>query len=242
MPIKLVAAIAFALLLQACAADAPQGSFRTVPDPFLIVPGKRVGLVTKDTDEAALRRAYGGARVQPYDVEIGEGLVCRGARVAFGHGHSMAITWRDPKTRSGALSVFVKGSKWRTKEGVRLGISLKQLERINGGPFMLTGFAWDYSGTVVGWRGGRLAHYGAPRRKASIVLRLGPGQAGYDRIEREGWGQLIGDHDLSSTDPGMQALNPRAYLLQVFLRPGRHCKSFRESQRDVQRNRFPNRG
>lgn len=55
------------------------------------------------------------------------------------------------------LRVIGERSAWRRSDGVRLGLTSLQLQSMNGKPFELTGFHWDYAGTIVDWRGGWFA-------------------------------------------------------------------------------------
>lgn len=43
-----------------------------------------------------------------------------------------------------------------TVAGLKVGTTLEQVEHLNGRPFQLYGFGWDYGGTVFDWNGGAL--------------------------------------------------------------------------------------
>lgn len=193
-------------------------------DDFLIVSGERVGRVTKGTNEKALVAIYGKDRVKPHFVELGEGMACRGTKVLFDNGESLEITWRDDKTRTGVVSINVVGRRWKTREGVHFGIRLKQLEKINGKPFTLAGFEFDYAGTVLSWNGGGLAAPMPQKSNARVIIRLMPNQADYSRVTPEEGSSVGGDRDFLSSHPIMRKLNPRAYQLRVGF--GGYCKSF----------------
>ena len=45
---------------------------------------------------------------------------------------------------------------WRRKDGVHLGMTSAELEKLNGRPFGFYGFEWDYGGTISEWHGGKL--------------------------------------------------------------------------------------
>jgi len=101
---------------------------------------------------------------------------------------------------------------WKTAEGIATGTSLLQLEKLNGHAFHLAGFAWDYSGTVTSWDGGRLA----PLRVGGVKLSLDPGPRLEPALARKLYEQVQGDGFFPSSHPAMQALNPRVSLI-VFL-------------------------
>lgn len=96
---------------------------------------------------------------------------------------------------------------------VSLGSSLGQLERINGRPFRLAGFGWDYAGVVTSWEGGALDSL-----LHGVFVYLSP------RIEdRAGsaYRRVLGDRDFESSNPDMRSLDPRVYQIFVdFAPPG----------------------
>jgi hypothetical protein len=78
---------------------------------------------------------------------------------------------------------------------------------MNGRPFKLAGFGWDYSGVVIDWSGGNL-----DSSLAGIKLYLDPGNSAY---ESPIYAQVLGDRDYSSALAPMQQLSPRVY--QIFV-------------------------
>jgi hypothetical protein len=123
----------------------------------------------------------------------------------------------DLKLRYGAEAVRIERparfilrgsrSKWTVGPGISLGTSLQELERINGRPFTLAGFGWDYAGVINEWRGGAL-----DSALAGVKLYLDPGPAQY---ESAAYSQVLGDRDYSSSLPPMQQLNPRVAQIYV---------------------------
>jgi hypothetical protein len=91
--------------------------------------------------------------------------------------------------------------------GISLGTTLQELERLNGRPFKLAGFGWDYSGVVIDWAGGSL-----DSSLAGVKLYLDPGPAAYESTT---YSQVLGDREYSSDLAPMQQLTPRVY--QIFV-------------------------
>ena len=58
--------------------------------------------------------------------------------------------------RSRLIVVRATKTRWKSAEGVTIGVSLRTLERLNRRPFRLSGFAWDGGGGVRNWSGGVL--------------------------------------------------------------------------------------
>lgn len=93
--------------------------------------------------------------------------------------------------------------------GIRLGMRLTDLERINGGPFTVMGFDWDYGGTVTNWRGGKLAR--KPSELPRIFIQLLPAETDTGAIRNS----VAGDREFSSKNAAMQRLNPHVASISV---------------------------
>jgi hypothetical protein len=91
---------------------------------------------------------------------------------------------------------------------VSLGTSLRDLERTNGRPFVLTGFGWDYGGGVVDWRGGALA--GLLGDGVRLFLAPPP-----PRRADGAYATVLGDREYASSLPAMRRLAPAVW--QVFV-------------------------
>ncbi len=141
---------------------------------YQIVPRIRVGAITPQMSEAALKRIYGRTNVRSTKVSLGEGEYETGT-VIFPNDprKTIEILWKDVRRKRFPKLIQLTGERsiWRTQDGISLGTRLKELERINGKPFVLTGFSWDYEGTVISWEGGKLAQE-FERDGRGVLLRL----------------------------------------------------------------------
>lgn len=95
-----------------------------------------------------------------------------------------------------------------------MGTSLKELERMNGRPFLLAGFAWDYSGTVTSWKKGALTKNF--ETDGHVILRLDSPRS--NAVAEAEYNEVLGDRDYPSNNSVMQKLNPRVYQV-VWLFP-----------------------
>ena len=194
-----------ALMLYACepakdasldrtaAAKSDSGLVIASSSPWQITPGRVAGPMTARTSEADLAKHFGAATVKPTRVELGEGESTPGT-VLFPDDSSKRaqIVWHDTISRSGPSRLILRGSRsqWTVGPGITLGTSLKELERINGRPFTLAGFGWDYAGVITEWGGGTL-----DSALAGVKLYLDPGPAQYHSLP---YSQVLGDRDYSS--------------------------------------------
>jgi hypothetical protein len=168
------------------------------------------GPLTPEGSEIELRERYGPSAVDSARIELGEGETTPGAVLYPGDSLRRAeIVWKDTLSRRRPARVILRGtrSKWQVGRGISLGTSLQELERLNGRPFILAGFGWDYAGVVTDWKGGAL-----DSTLAGIKLYLDPGPA---QQQSAAYSQVLGDRDYSSDLPAMQQLNPK--VGQIFV-------------------------
>lgn len=175
-------------------------------DSLLLSPD-RVGAITAKSSAETLAQVYGRTRVAEKMIYLGEGYQERGT-VVFPRDstRTLFITWKDTVNARNPALIQVVGVAWRTAEGIRLGTTLRTLERLNGGPFTMTGFDWDYSGTILSWDGGKLETLSQPHGR--VFLSLQPAEHHYDR-------SVSGDRDISSRHPEMQRLDPVVRTIRV---------------------------
>ena len=186
------------------------------PTDDLIVPGLRVGPVTRTSTEAALRQSLGKDAVKG-DIEIGEGSTEPGL-ILFNNDPTrrLAVLWNEEKPAHPGAVVICYGEvekpcKWHTASGITRGTTLKDLERRNGKPFKLTGFGWDLGGNITSFEGGQLERELRPG-EGWLGLTLGP--SAVTLTEKEG-AAIDGDKVLTSTHPVLQKSNPLVVSLTL---------------------------
>lgn len=202
-----------AALLAGCGGSEPTPGTSFPPsaaEDWTIIPGVRAGGLSRSSSEADLARAYGAANLSDSAIALGEGETSPGTLLfPDDPQRRIEILWVDPVSRRAFRRLVLRGERslWTLPQGVSLGTNLARLEELNGRPFRLAGFAWDYAGVVTSWEGGRLDSllegsyiYLAPR----IEDRAGPA---YQRV--------LGDRSFMSSSPDMKALDPRVY--QIFV-------------------------
>jgi hypothetical protein len=140
-------------------------------------------------------------RLQKIDGAEGETLV---ATVVFGDdpAHRLELIWADEARRQLDTIRLSPRSAWITPDGLAIGATLAEVEKANGRPFALSGFEWDYGGTVTDWKGGALA---APLPGGCIVaVVFGPSPKASDAARAA----VAGDRGFSSDDRKMRAAQP----------------------------------
>jgi hypothetical protein len=80
----------------------------------------------------------------------------------------------------------------------------------------MTGFGWDYSGTVLHSNGGRMVELGTGAgeeiKDRTLILRLEPAMA---LQKTPDYKAVLGDVNYFSDNPAMRKLNPRVYEIIV---------------------------
>lgn len=140
------------------------------------------------------------------------------ATVVFAHDarRRIAIVWKDTVAKRMPRFIRVSGpTDWRTSEGITIGTSLKELEHLNGKPFHLAGFAFDESGAVTSWDGGKLESLSTP--SCGLSMHVNPADS-LGPADRKLYEQVQGDSIFSSSHRAMQGLNPRVSDLLIAYR------------------------
>ena len=201
------------------------GSASAQKNDWLIVPGQRVGPITASTSRADLDTLFGKGNVRDSSLDGSE--VPEAATVVFGNDTSaaLAVTW--DKERPSAIHICFGTQtgpcKWRTASGVRIGLPLSELQKLNGKSFQLAGFASDGQGAVTSWRHGSLEE--DPAGCGHLVVRLAP-EAELEgrpptRQESSLLKSLQGEKPYSSGSLAILDLNPMVSALELqFTGPG----------------------
>jgi hypothetical protein len=182
---------------------------------YEIVPRLRVGAITPKISEADLKRIYGRRNVRSTRVSLGEGETEAGTVIYPRDPLRMIeIVWKDTRRKRFPKLIQLTGERsvWKTRQGISLGTRLKELERINGKPFVLAGFGWDYEGTVVSWENGKLERE-FEKDGRTILLRLSD-QTGH-AMSGEDLSVVQGDNDFPSSNQAMQRINPKVYQIII---------------------------
>ncbi len=190
----------------------PPSSLSSVPPTLRntqIIPGERIGPVTKTTTYTELERSIGKQFLNNRTISGPEGIEQLAAtRVTLRQNQSFTIVWAD-NTRTRPLHVRDLGTAWKTSEGIGVGTNFNQLRQL-AGEFRVTGLGWDYGGLVL-LENTRLAHY-----VGKILLTVDAAPNSPQRFQSD-YRAVSGDSIFSSTNPHWQPLNMRVTQMTVVL-------------------------
>jgi hypothetical protein len=159
------------------------------------------GPFAKDSGMPALAAVY-NARNMIFTNETVQGTDV-GVTVLFPEDPRRRLeVWWQNANRTGTYLIDIAGkSVWTAPKGLRLGLTLEQLQKLNRKPLKLKGFDEDGVARVADWDGGQLAALPGDC-KAGVSLRAAAEKA--DDVAKD----LPAKDQYSSDDPALRALRP----------------------------------
>jgi hypothetical protein len=136
--------------------DAPTAAPKPAATAHAVACG---GAFAKNSNHLKLMQAF-----QPKNVEYGEVAGAGGtklnATILFPKDpkRHLEVLWQNEPARSDTSLIVITGqSTWTGPKGLRLGLTLAALEKLNGKAFRLSGFDQPDGSAVLDWQGGALA-------------------------------------------------------------------------------------
>ena len=164
------------------------------------------GNFAKDSSHAKLAAAFGNGNVAWTEVDGPDATKLK-ASVLFPRDpkNRLEVLWTKEDERSDTQVVVITSqSTWTAPSGLKLGMTIAALEKINGKPFTMKGFKGDNGGQVTSWDGGALDKLTACR----VGVRFGPDP----KAQAPAQGQadaLVSDKDFLSNAPALKLLSPK---------------------------------
>lgn len=160
-----------------------------------------------DSSEARLIEIYGADNVETGIVPGPEGTEMLATTVfPDSPKRSLQFVWWNEEALSDPSYIELP-AKLSAPGGVHIGQSLAEVEALNGDPFTLLGFGWDYGGSA-GFETGALS--GLPGDCIlSVRFEYGEFPEGLDTLP------AMGDKELSSDDPLLAQMSVRLYAVSI---------------------------
>jgi hypothetical protein len=168
------------------------------------------GSFAQDSNHEKLATVFGAKNVAWDDVE-GPGGVKLKASVLFPSDprRRLEVVWTKPETRTDIRVIAINGqSTWTAPKGLKLGMTLAAVEKLNGKPFRLTGFDKDTGGTVQSWDGGALAELPGG---CKVALRFEPNP----KISPEVRNDVAVSREFESDDTAMKKAVPKVVEILI---------------------------
>jgi hypothetical protein len=161
------------------------------------------GTFAKDSSHLKLAMTFDSKNITFTDVDASNGSKVP-ASVLFPNDpkRRLEVWWSNPKDRSGTYLIVINGkSTWSAPGGLRLGLTLQQLEKLNKKAFKLKGFDKDGVAMISDWDGGELANLPGGC-KSGLSLRA------ESKSPADALSALAPDKEYASQDPQMVAVKP----------------------------------
>ncbi len=124
-----------------------------------LITQNNIGGITPKTTEAELFKLFGKENVTKEKEIYANADVppFKGYTIYKGKPDELQVAI-DPDKKSKISFVLVRANngKWHTAEGIHVGTTLDELNKINGEPFTFGGFGWDYGGYINDFKTGKL--------------------------------------------------------------------------------------
>jgi hypothetical protein len=160
------------------------------------------GTFAKDSSHLKLAMTFDSKNIAFTDVDANGTKVPASVLFPKDPKRRLEVWWANPAARSDTyLIVINRKSDWSAPGGLRLGLNLAQIEKLNHKAFKIKGFDKDGNATVSDWDGGALASL-AGGCKSGVSLRADP------KTPAEAITALDADKEYSSADAEMRAVKP----------------------------------
>ncbi|MBK8092805.1 MAG: hypothetical protein IPK32_12675 [Verrucomicrobiaceae bacterium] len=169
------------------------------PKDNTIVLGERVGLIKPGMSAKDIERAYGKGSLKQMKLDGPEGTEIEGARLFAGADRELEIIWDEEKKT--VSDIRIVGKAWSFANGLKIGLSIAEVEKINGKPYKVSGFDWDYGG-YANFEGGKLAE------KVSVRFEAAEGTDP----------SLSGDKQIPTTNKKLRSSGAKVSEISVFMR------------------------
>jgi hypothetical protein len=171
------------------------------PQPARVVACS--GIFGKDSSHLKLATFVGADNISWAQVDGPEGSKLN-ATILYARDpkRRLEVLWNLEPSRSDTQLIVINGrSEWTAPKGLKLGMPLAALEKLNGKPFTIKSFGGETGGMVTSWDGGQLS---ALPGGCKMGVRFAPDPKAPPPTE-----ELASGKDFSSSLPAVKALAPK---------------------------------
>jgi hypothetical protein len=160
------------------------------------------GAFAKDSSHLKLTMTYELKNVEFTEVDAGSGKTMASILYPKDPKKRLEVWWMEPDKRKDTYLIAINGhSTWAGPDGLRLGLTLADLEKLNRRPFKVRGFDKDGTAAVSDWDGGTLAALPGGC-KAGVMLRPDA------KAPPNAVAAMPSEREFSSAYPALRVVNP----------------------------------
>jgi hypothetical protein len=185
----------------------PAAADDAAPKPAAPQPAANVvtcsGVFAKDSTHLKLAIKYDSRNIAFGDVDGPDGSKIK-ASIVFPSDprRRLEVLWNNEASRSDTSIIAINGkSQWTAPKGLKLGMPLAAIEKLNGKPSKVGAFGADGSASVLGWEGGALSSLPGG---CKVGLRL----AADSKAPADARNAVTGDKQFLSNDASVRAVKP----------------------------------
>ena len=162
------------------------------PNDTTIVVGERVGPINPPMTLPGLKAAFGLKSLGGVRLDGPEGTTVDGIKIFPGTEKELEGVLETVGQDKWVSEVRILGKAWKFSNGLKPGMTLAEAQKINGKPFEVSGFDWDYGG-YANFEGGKLGFH--------VSVRFFPIGESYSE-------KISGDVQIRSDDKTLLAAKP----------------------------------
>lgn len=176
-------------------------SVKPQPQPARVIACS--GIFAKDSSHIKLATFVGANNITWGEVDGPEGSKLP-ATILYPRDpkRRLEVLWNMESSRSDTQLIVINGqSTWVAPKGIKLGMPLAALEKLNGKPFNFKSFSGENGGTVTSWDNGALS---ALPGGCKVGVRLAP-----DAKAPPPAGELASGKEITSNLPALKQASPK---------------------------------
>ncbi|MEA1972117.1 MAG: hypothetical protein U9N34_02330 [Candidatus Cloacimonadota bacterium] len=121
-----------------------------------IIKGKnKIGPISSKTSEEKLKEIFGKNNVFDSNIQLTNESK-ESSKVVIGKEDQLDVIWKTSNHKIPWKVIFHKNKNWFTEEGIRVGVSIAELEKINGASFSLVVDSKNYTISSDSWGQGEI--------------------------------------------------------------------------------------
>jgi hypothetical protein len=161
------------------------------------------GIFAKNSSHLRLAQAFGPQNLTFTDVDGPQNTKLK-ASVLYPKDpkRHLEVLWNNDASRTDMSLIVINGqSTWTGPKGLRLGLPIAAIEKLNGKPFQLAGFDQDSPGSALDWQGGALDKIPGG---CKVSVRLAPDPKASEDARKAASGKTF-----MSNDETVRAVQPK---------------------------------
>src|ERR1044072_5137494 len=169
--------------------------------------------------EAELKEKFGAAHISVDTIWGEQGAYALGSFIDAHTKNEVQLMWKDYPKCTGISEVIIQAyssslkaekfsNEWKSKTGIKIGMTTGELEKLNGKPFVIEQFHENVTGAISDWRGGNL-------NEKKIHLEIS-GAGKMNQLSQKELDELFNHYNIPSDNKVVEKVQP--WVVKVAVR------------------------